>query len=206
MFCKSKVVSVEGVGIEKHGEAMFSASFCCQFWPQACFWRLPPSQERRFDLCLSLSNLFEARKGCLLCLFLLHFNHYFALQLHAPLLHLYSCHNFHNRRRSTQVVWTTAILTMSSDSDLYYMFLARCILDFYVIHQTSPVEWKLGAAKSFHSYHPWLYTYDVLAADPNWFCAAVAPIFQCGGLYTLWAHRHWESHHTPAPYRLRGLK
>ena len=36
-----------------------------------------------------------------------------------------------------------------------------------------PVERNMGAANSFHSYYPWLYTCVVQIVDPNWFCAAV---------------------------------
>ena len=40
-----------------------------------------------------------------------------------------------------------------------------------------PVEWKMEAASSSHSFHPWLYACVVQAADPNWFCADVALTF-----------------------------
>ena len=58
-----------------------------------------------------------------------------------------------------------------------------------------PEDQKLGAAKTFHSFHPWLYTCVVRAADPNWFYAS---IFHCAELYTIQGHRRWKSPHTPA--------
>ena len=45
-----------------------------------------------------------------------------------------------------------------------------------------PVEWKTGAARSLHLFHPSLYSYVVQAVDPNWFGAHVAPILLCAGL------------------------
>ena len=51
-----------------------------------------------------------------------------------------------------------------------------------------PFSEKMGAANSFHSFHPLLYTCVVFAADPNWFCAAVAHTFLCAGLSSLCGH------------------
>ena len=40
----------------------------------------------------------------------------------------------------------------------------------------------MGTVNIFHSLYAWLYTCVVQAADPNWFCVAVAPIFLFAGI------------------------
>ena len=101
-----------------------------------------------------------------------------------------------NNLRQTVIVEISYLCTMKrfyrNNTFLCFTQYAQFFYPFNI-----SVETKMEGANNFHSFHPWLCTGVILAADQNWFCTVAVPTFLCAWLSSLQGHSQWESRHKP---------